>query len=303
MSDGSKVESLKVWSESITTPSNSNEKNFYNFDLTWADPGTEAKITSFKLGNISGSISGNNINVTLPFGANLMSQLATFTTSTGAKVTVGGAEIKSGETLLNVSGPVVLTVKSEDGKVQDKYTLTVKVAEQFSDVQPGAWYYENVMRAVELGILSGYPDGTFRPMNTITRRDFAIMLAQALGHDNDEAATSPFPDVTDSDYGVSSIAYLYDQQITVGDEKGNFNPDANITRQEAAIFLAKAFEATGTTSETFTDDAKIASWAKSFVYAAKAAGLMNGDANGAFRPNDKLTRAEAASVMVNAVDK
>jgi hypothetical protein len=296
---------LGVWSEDAVSKGvkTGNRTNAYDFDLTWADPGTEAKITSFKLGNTSGSISGNNINVTLPFGANLMSQLATFTTSTGAKVTVGGAEIKSGETLLNVSGPVVLTVQSEDEKVQDKYTLTVKVAEQFSDVQPGAWYYENVMRAVELGILSGYPDGTFRPMNTITRRDFAIMLAQALGHDNDEAATSPFPDVSDSDYGVSSIAYLYDQQITVGDEKGNFNPDANITRQEAAIFLAKAFEATGTTSETFTDDAKIASWAKSFVYAAKAAGLMNGDVNGAFRPTDKLTRAEAASVMVNAVDK
>ncbi|MGI6256384.1 MAG: S-layer homology domain-containing protein [Acutalibacter sp.] len=296
---------LGVWSEDAVSKGvkTGNRTNAYDFDLTWADPGTEAKITSFKLGNTSGTISGNNINVTLPFGSNLMSQLATFTTSTGAEVTVGGAEIKSGETLLNVSGPVVLTVKSEDGKVQDKYTLTVKVAEQFSDVQPDDWFYDNVMRAVELGIAKGKGNGTFDPYGQITRRDFAIMLAQAMGQSNDGEAVSPFPDVADNDYGVVSIKYLYDQKITVGDSDGNFNPDANITRQEVAIMLAKAFGATGTTDTVFTDDAKIASWAKDYVYAAKAAGLMNGDTAGTFRPNDSFTRAEAASAMVNAIDK
>ncbi len=88
----------------------------------------------------------------------------------------------------------------------------------------------------------------------------------------------------------------------MGDNAGNFNPTANITRQEAAIMLVKAFEATGTSSELYKDDASIASWAKSFVYTAKASGLMKGDTNGSFRPNDTLTRAEAASAMVNAID-
>ena len=158
------------------------------------------------------------------------------------------------------------------------------------------------MRAVELGILSGKGNGIFAPNENITRRDFAIMLAQALGHSNSEPATSPFKDVADNDYGVSSIAYLYEQGITAGDDKGNFNPDANITRQEAATMLAKAFEATGTSTELYTDDAKIADWAKGFVYACKDAGLMSGDVAGTFRPTDTLTRAEAASAMVNAVD-
>ena len=134
------------------------------------------------------------------------------------------------------------TVVSENGVNTATYTISVTTADQFSDVNTGDWYYNNVMRAVELGILSGYSDGTFKPMNNITRRDFAIMLAQSLGHDNDEEATSPFKDVADTDYGVSSIAYLYENEITVGDSNGNFNPDANITRQEAAIMLVKAFE-------------------------------------------------------------
>lgn len=278
------------------------QSNTYTFDLKYADANTEAAITSFKLGNFNGSINGRNITVNLPFGANLYGQVATFTTSEGAKVYQGSSLLTSGESVLNVSSPVTLKVQSEAGNRTVSYTLTVTTADQFSDVDTGDWFYNNVMRAVELGILSGYTDGTFRPMNNITRRDFAIMLAQSLGHDNDEEATSPFKDVADTDYGVSSIAYLYENEITVGDSNGNFNPDANITRQEAAIMLVKAFEATGTSSDLYADDAQIASWAKSFVYTAKAAGLMKGDDHNEFNPTDRLTRAEAASAMVNAVD-
>ena len=281
-------------------------KNDYDFKLKYADANTGAEITSFKLGNVNGSISGQNITVALPFGANLYGQVATFTTSEGAEVYLGSVAtsnlLTSGESVLNVSSPVTLKVQSEAKNRIASYTLTVTTADQFSDVDTNDWYYNNVMRAVELGILSGYTDGTFRPMNNITRRDFAIMLAQSLGHDNDEEATSPFKDVADTDYGVSSIAYLYENEITVGDSNGNFNPDANITRQEAAIMLVKAFEATGTSSDLYADDAQIASWAKSFVYTAKAAGLMKGDDHNEFNPTDRLTRAEAASAMVNAVD-
>ena len=281
-------------------------KNDYDFKLKYADANTGAEITSFKLGNVNGSISGQNITVALPFGANLYGQVATFTTSEGAEVYLGSVNpsnlLTSGESVLNVSSPVTLKVQSEAGNRTVSYTLTATTADQFSDVDTNDWYYNNVMRAVELGILSGYTDGTFKPMNNITRRDFAIMLAQSLGHDNDEKATSPFKDVADTDYGVSSIAYLYENEITVGDSNGNFNPDANITRQEAAIMLVKAFEATGTSSDLYADDAQIASWAKSFVYTAKAAGLMKGDDHNEFNPTDRLTRAEAASAMVNAVD-
>jgi hypothetical protein len=311
--DGSNFNSLNnkitVEAEDRLTTGDKSAKT-YTFELTYADPCGDADITSFKLANSNGVISGSgekrSINVTVPYGTDLKGLVPTFTTSIGASVKIGdisGTTLESGKTSVNFSDPVKLYVTSEDTKLTVEYTVTVKAADQFTDVRPGDWFYENVMRAVELGIAKGKGNGIFDPYGNITRRDFAIMLAQAMGQSNDGEAVSPFPDVADDDYGVVSIAFLYDKGITVGDNEGNFNPDANITRQEVAIFMAKAFGATGTTSETFTDDAKIASWAKSFVYAAKAAGLMNGDANGAFRPTSTLTRAEAASVMVNAVDK
>ena len=288
----------------IVTAEDSNAKTTWDFNnMKHANANTGAEITSFRVANVNGSISGRTITVNVPFGTDLMGLVPTFTTSTGAEVTTAaGSEVISGETVMNFSNDVTLMVTAEDGNNTVAYTVKVTAADQFSDVDTNDWYYSNVMRAVELGILSGYTDGTFKPMNNITRRDFAIMLAQSLGHDNDEKATSPFKDVADSDYGVSSIAYLYENEITVGDSNGNFNPDANITRQEAAIMLVKAFEATGTSSDLYADDAQIASWAKSFVYTAKAAGLMKGDDHNEFNPTDRLTRAEAASAMVNAVD-
>ena len=275
----------------------------YTVTVKIADANTEAKLNSVTINGVTATPNAENkVVINLPFGAEVTSLVPTFNVSTNAYVLKeGGAQAKTGDSYNFVSDKK-FTVVSENGVNSATYTISVTTADQFSDVDTNDWYYSNVMRAVELGILSSYTDGTFKPMNNITRRDFAIMLAQSLGHDNDEKATSPFKDVADTDYGVSSIAYLYENEITVGDSNGNFNPDANITRQEAAIMLVKAFEATGTSSDLYADDAQIASWAKSFVYTAKATGLMKGDDHNEFNPTDRLTRAEAASAMVNAVD-
>ena len=282
--------------------SESGEDETYTVKVVVNKAETGAALTGVKVNNTSASISGKTVNVTLPFGTNKYPVKLTLTASKMATIYVGTDEKYGPDKNYDLNTDLTIKVVSEDKATTNVYTLKASVAAQFSDVSEGDWYYENVMRAVELGILSGRGDGTFGPNVNITRRDFAIMLAQSLGHDNDEPATSPFKDVADSDYGVSSIAYLYEQGITVGDNAGNFNPAANITRQEAAIMLVKAFKATGTSSELYKDDASIASWAKSFVYTAKASGLMKGDTNGSFRPNDTLTRAEAASAMVNAID-
>ena len=276
----------------------------YTLTVKFADAGTTAKLNSVTINGVTGTPDANNkVVINLPFGAEVTSLVPTFNVAANGYValTKEGHEVAADASYNFVSDKKFVVV-SENGVNSATYTISVTTADQFSDVDTNDWYYDNVMRAVELGILSGYTDGTFKPMNNITRRDFAIMLAQSLGHDNDEEATSPFKDVADTDYGVSSIAYLYENEITVGDSNGNFNPDANITRQEAAIMLVKAFEATGTSSDLYADDAQIASWAKSFVYTAKAAGLMKGDDHNEFNPTDRLTRAEAASAMVNAVD-
>ena len=287
---------------------NGTSKLAYTFKLQYNAANTEAVMSSFSIGNSRGTFNGNNISVVVPYGTDLNGLVPTFTVSDYAKVTLdskAGEEVKSGKTSLNFNQVVRLQVTSEDGDKTNPYTVTVTVAEAFSDVNSGDWYYNNIMQAAANGIVSGYPDGTFKPGNSVTRRDFAIMLTQMLGVSNDGTAVSPFIDVDEDDYGVVAIAYCKAQGIISGyEEDGTFRPDNTITRQEAASMIVKAMGVSKASDELYPDDSTIAGWAKDAVYKAKAAGLMKGyEEDGTFRPTGKITRAEAASIMVNALNQ
>ena len=193
----------------------------YKFELTWAEPCRDADIESFKLGNYTGSIDGNrNITVTVPYGTDVTGMIATFTTSVGATIQVGsensGVALISDVTSVNYTNPVKLYVTSESGNVTRMYTVTVEEGVSFSDVTAGAWYYENVMGAAENGYVSGYPDGTFKPMQSVTRAEFASMIAKAMGYDSDPDAGSAYPDVADDHWaGLLSTSALRTTSSTV----------------------------------------------------------------------------------------
>ena len=281
----------------------------YKFELTWAEPCRDADIESFKLGNYTGSIDGNrNITVTVPYGTDVTGMIATFTTSVGATIQVGsensGVALISDVTSVNYTNPVKLYVTSESGNVTRMYTVTVEEGVSFSDVTAGAWYYENVMGAAENGYVSGYPDGTFKPMQSVTRAEFASMIAKAMGYDSDPDAGSAYPDVADDHWAKAAINFCAQNDIINGYDDGTFQPNKAITRQEAAAILNKAFELSvkyGVSTDLFPDNSSIAAWASDHVYAAKASGLMKGyEEDGTFRPNNQITRAEAASIFMNA---
>ena len=299
---------IPVSDNSLTTVAEDGKSTMkYTFRLKWEDPNTEAVLKSFSIGNATGSINGDKVSVILPYGTDLKGLIPTFTTSEYAKVTLDsktGDPVVSGKTSVNFSQTVRLVVTSEDRNRTTPYYVTVTLSDTFDDVQPGAWYYENVMQAAAAGIVSGRGDGTFDPNASVTRRDFAIMLTQMLGESNDGSAVSPFVDVDNDDYGVVAIAYCKAHNIISGYEDSTFKPDATITRQEAASMIANAMGVSEISKDTYPDDAEIASWAKNAVYRALAAGLMKGDgATGEFRPTDSITRAEAASIMVNALEQ
>ena len=281
----------------------------YKFDLTWAAPCEEADIETFTLGGYTGVINndvdeGRTIKVTVPYDTDVTGLVAEFTTSSGATVKLGstdGLDFVSGVTSANYSNPVQLWITSEDRDTTRMYTVTVEEGVSFSDVTAGAWYYENVMGAAENGYISGMGDGTFNPTGATTRAQFASMIANAMGYEANPDAKSAFPDVADDFWGKAAINFCVENGILSGYDDGTFQPNKAITRQEAASILRNAFELTETTSELFPDDSAIAGWAKESVYLVKASGLMKGDAGtGNFRPTSTITRAEAASILMNA---
>ena len=298
--DGQKVTTLTVTAQNGTATKEYTIKG----DVKTKDANTGALLTSVKVNNTSAAINNTakTVTVSLPFGTNLGQVTLDITASTMAAVSFPNYDEKDPDKLYDISNGLKITVTSENGATTNVYTLTATTAAQFSDVSTDDWFYQNVMDAVAAGIVSGRGDGTFGPNDRITRRDFAIMVSKLLldGEDAPEATTTPFSDVSADDYALNAIAYCAENGIISGFD-GEFRPGDNITRQEAASVMKNALELTGTTSELFADDAAIATWAKANVYACKAAGVFNGDDNNNFNPTSTLTRAEAASIMVNAM--
>ena len=281
----------------------------YTFDLTWKAPSNEAEISNFTVAGRTGTVTNTSetertITVQVPYGTDLKGMIATFEHSLGSTVKIGspsGLDFISGTTSLNYTSDVIVYVTSEDGKVQNRYTITVEEGLSFSDVKPGDWFYDNVMDAAENGYVSGMGDGTFQPKKATTRAQFASMIANALGYESDPDAASMFPDVAEDYWGKSAINFCVKNDILKGYDDGTFQPEKPITRQEAASILRNAFKLTESSSETFPDDSAISGWAKESVYIVKASGLMKGDAGtGNFRPTDTIIRAEAASILMNA---
>ena len=214
---------------------------------------------------------------------------------------INGSEYKATNNY-SLNSDVTITVTSEDGKTTNVYTLKTTLGERFTDVPANAWFAEYVEKAVDAGIVLGQGNGTFNPYGNITREDFAMMTVRMLGVEVDEDATVPFKDEASvSAYAKGAVAYCAANKILNGYEDGNFNPKATITREEAAKILAAALklEVTGTT--TFADNARIQSWAVPYVAACQKAGIFGGDEANRFNPQQKITRAETAKVMVDSL--
>ena len=82
----SPIESVTVKAEDRLNTGTDKTSKTYKFELKYAEPEINANIDSFKLGKYEGTISGTNINVRVPYNTDLKGMIATFTTSTGAKV-------------------------------------------------------------------------------------------------------------------------------------------------------------------------------------------------------------------------
>ena len=294
-----------------TNEDGSKEFDVYTFDLTVAQPNTETEFTNFYFDGYErfpGVIDAVNdtITVTLPYGTEYTYLVPNYTVSSGAIVTVDDPELMgkplyNGETDVNFTTTRKFTVIAENEKNSTEWTVRVVVSSAFTDVNPGDWFYDNVMDAAQNGYVSGMGDGTFQPKKATTRAEFASMIAKAMGYtDSDATGETRFTDVDADQWYAGAITYCYDNGIILGYEDNTFKPTQTITRQEAASILKNAFNLNGSSSDKFPDDAKIANWAKANVYAVKHSGLMKGDADGNFRPTDTMTRAEAASIMMNA---
>lgn len=165
----------------------------------------------------------------------------------------------------------------------------------------GHWAQTKLDKWYNYGYLRGYPDGLLHPNGQITRAEFVTLANSAMGYTQN--AYISFSDVPKSFWGYNQIASAVAAGYVSGDRGGKFRPYTPITRQEAAVMVARmcrlgnnAMAAAG-----YKDGYQIPSWAKGAIGAVKVAGMMSGYKDGTFRPNAPLSRAEAVVLLDHAL--
>lgn len=164
---------------------------------------------------------------------------------------------------------------------------------QYKDVSDH-WGEDAIERWSVHKVIQGYTDGTFKPDNPVTRAEFATIINNILKYQ--EQAANVFTDLVAGQWHYEAILKLNAAGVIEG-AYGQADPDRQITRQEAAVMVARAFDVEGSSATDFTDRGEIAQWARDAVQALTAAGALKGFPDGSFRPAVNLTRAEAVSLF------
>ncbi len=160
----------------------------------------------------------------------------------------------------------------------------------------GHWARENIIKLIEAGVIAGYPDGTFRPNQTISRGELTVMLVRALKL---EAKPGNSYADTASHWAKDSIATATANGLVAGLGQNTFGPENPVTREQAAVIISRTAKP-GYSAVTlkFSDYNQISPWAQPGIAAAVKAGFMTGYPDGTLQPKKNITRAEAAVILV-----
>ena len=283
-----------------------NTKTPYTVKVKVNEAEKGAQLLSVGASGVTGTIDSNrNIALTLPYGSTKYPVQLELEASKMATIYVGSVAAGNEydpETGYDLNSDLPIIVVSENGENHTEYTLKTTVAENFFDVANDQWYYDEVLKAAENKWVNGTKPGYFEPNGTMTRGDFALIIARIKNYNPALYTESAFPDVESTDYYSAAIAYCKEMGY-LGGENGYFNPKDPITREEMAKIICNAAGVEQVTDPTspYADDDTIAEWAKGYVYGCQAAEIMMGDENAnTFDARSNATRAEAAAVLVRA---
>lgn len=189
------------------------------------------------------------------------------------------------------------------------YYAVLEYDKAFADMV-GHWALASVKSLAAKYIVNGVDELHYQPERSIKRADFAVMLMRTLdwqGAELPETGSSAFADVEMDSYYGKAVGIAAKLGIVAG-YNGKFRPNDVMTREEAAVALARALpylglENSASGSPTFGDQGDISNWAMESVGQAWATGLIKGDDKGRFNPKSSLTRAQVATMMERALNQ
>ena len=165
------------------------------------------------------------------------------------------------------------------------------------------WGYEAIKLCLEHSWMTTADTGEWKPNAYVTRAEFAADLARFAGIHAfyPTGGAAQFSDVDLSAEDAPYLAWAVDCGIVTGFDDGTFRPERTLTREQMAVMLARFCTLSGMTADGgadgYADAGSISAWAVDGVALCTALGLVQGDAQGRFRPQSNLTRAQIAAIL------
>ena len=204
-----------------------------------------------------------------------------------------------------------IVIKSSDGKTSTSLTVSVVVeagttdapSSSFTDVQPGAFYYDAVSWAVEKGITSGTSATTFSPGEICTRGQVVTFLWRAAGRPEPSSFANSFADMQNpSAYCYDAVLWAVEKGVTSGTSSNIFSPEDTCTRGQVVTFLWRAAgrPEPKASSSSFGDVQDSGTYYYKAVLWAVENGITTGTSETAFSPDATCTRSQIVMFLHRA---
>ena len=190
----------------------------------------------------------------------------------------------------------------------------IQTKASFPDLSGYEWASVEINALADRGIIKGFPDGTFRPGDLVTRAQFAAMLKQAFGSRQAIRTARDFPDVRPNYWARDAIRTVYALGFINGYPNGDFQPEGNIRRVEAVTALSTGLNLEGRINlgNVYTDAGQICgegasfAWACNQISSATYNGILvkpasNQNNSQSFNPGQFATRADIAVFIYQAL--
>lgn len=178
-------------------------------------------------------------------------------------------------------------------------------AAPFNDVA-GHWAEEFITKLAARNIVSGYPDGSIRPDIEITRAEMSVIAVKAAGLEPVKEVSMTFADADKiPEWAAGYVQAGVEAGIIAGYEDNTFRAAQNLTREEMVVLIMKAFEygVSENPEFSFIDADDIGAWSEAFVAKSVELEFVVGYPDNTFKPKKSVTRAEAFTVLIKAIEE
>ncbi len=192
--------------------------------------------------------------------------------------------------------------KDETAAQMDTGATENIIADDYKGFIDVKWLWcENIVNTLhDLGLVNGRTEESFAPNDNLTRAELVQLLANLSNADLNAYANADvkFADVETNAWYYGAVMWAANNNIVYGMGNDSFAPDISITREDTATIIYRYLGVDAAAeNNSFTDTNEISAYASDAVKTLSSEGIINGYPDNTFRPNNTITRAEAASVL------